>query len=302
MRCGLLRAANVCWRDTLGLIAERHSGKSRPHYFHECELSIFNRSCRPYNAKTLFSTTGTVITPITSHSEPLGNLIDGSYAYYALCQELSSSVLAGMCQINFNIGTSCVPGTVCANGLPCTIMGVCPVEPPVCFGAIPQTPPNLSAGTLTTTIGLTTSSAQTCKYDDSWATSYAAMTEFFDTTGGTTHTEPNAPSKDGSNAYYARCYDAALDRYAPVCSIPFDQGCSPTIGKVYSPGTTALAFLRTTDSRRVLRYAPAYPSGTQNVGAALSFGLNTTNNSTCKYADNNVLYESMTNCSPYQAG
>ena len=166
-----------------------------------------------------------------------------------------------MCQINFNIGTSCVPGTVCANGLPCTIMGVCPVEPPVCFGAIPQTPPNLSAGTLTTTIGLTTSSAQTCKYDDSWATSYAAMTEFFDTTGGTTHTEPNAPSKDGSNAYYARCYDAALDRYAPVCSIPFDQGCSSnTVGVtcLLAGGTTGTCISSPPpDSRRVLRYAPA---------------------------------------------
>ena len=55
-------------------------------------------SADPYIAMTPFTTTNT-----TSHSEPLNGLFAGSYAYYVLCQELSSGVLAGLCQINFDI-------------------------------------------------------------------------------------------------------------------------------------------------------------------------------------------------------
>ena len=72
---------------------------------------------------TLFSTTGTVITPITSHSEPLGNLIDGSYAYYALCQEtIIKACLPACARLTLILAPAVFRGTVCANGLPCTII------------------------------------------------------------------------------------------------------------------------------------------------------------------------------------
>ncbi len=69
---------------------------------------------------------------------------------------------------------------------------------------------NLSSGTTSTTLSLTTSETATCKYSASSGTTYADMTSSLDTTNGTTHTKSISGLTDGNSYnYYVRCEDAS---------------------------------------------------------------------------------------------
>ncbi|TSD02104.1 MAG: hypothetical protein Athens071425_123 [Parcubacteria group bacterium Athens0714_25] len=66
----------------------------------------------------------------------------------------------------------------------------------------------LSSGTTSTTLSLTTSETATCKYSNTPGTAYADMTELFTTEDGIIHTKDISNLSDGSSySYYVRCQD-----------------------------------------------------------------------------------------------
>lgn len=230
-------------------------------------------STDPYTAMTSFATTDT-----TSHSQPLSGLTDGSYAYYVLCQELSSSVLAGLCQINFDITTlSCIPGTICPNGAPCPASGICLATVPACAGAFPTG--SLPSGTTSTTIGLTTAQDAACSYSLIAIDPYASMTPF-GITGATSHSTTATGLLTGPNTYYAKCQDASSSAITNACAISFNVGivcidssmcpsgymciagtCQPPVCEnalptgALAPGTTSATISMTTDADANCRYS-----------------------------------------------
>ncbi|MCK9378622.1 MAG: fibronectin type III domain-containing protein [Candidatus Moranbacteria bacterium] len=66
----------------------------------------------------------------------------------------------------------------------------------------------LSSGTTSTTLSLTTSETAVCKYSNTPGTAYADMTELFTTEDGIIHTKDISNLSDGSSySYYVRCQD-----------------------------------------------------------------------------------------------
>ena len=69
---------------------------------------------------------------------------------------------------------------------------------------------NLSTGTTSTSISLTTNEAATCKYSTTAGTSYASMTNTFSTTGSISHSQLITGLSDGNTYnYYIRCTDSS---------------------------------------------------------------------------------------------
>ena len=67
---------------------------------------------------------------------------------------------------------------------------------------------NLSAGTTSTTIGLTTDEIATCKYSTTSSISYNSMANTFSTTGSTSHSQLITGLTDGNTYnYYVKCID-----------------------------------------------------------------------------------------------
>ncbi|MEK7493628.1 MAG: PKD domain-containing protein [Patescibacteria group bacterium] len=228
-----------------------------------------------YTAMTLFDTTGT-----TSHSESLSGLTDGSYAYYVLCQELSSSVLAGMCQINFNIATiSCIPGTICPNAAVCPASGICPTTVPACAGAFPTG--NLPFGTTSTTMGLTTAQPAACSYSLVAIDPYASMTPF-GTTGTTSHSTTATGLFTGPNTYYAKCQDASSGTITNACAISFNVGTTCTSSAMCPSGFMCIAG---TCQPPVCENAS--PTGALAPGiSSTTISLTTDTDANCRYSTN----------------
>jgi len=68
----------------------------------------------------------------------------------------------------------------------------------------------LSSGTTSASLAVATNKAATCKYSSTTGTSYAAMTNTFSTTGGTSHSTSVSGLSSGSTYhYYVRCQDNA---------------------------------------------------------------------------------------------
>ncbi|MCI5196213.1 MAG: hypothetical protein D3919_08280 [Candidatus Electrothrix sp. AW5] len=66
--------------------------------------------------------------------------------------------------------------------------------------------PSGTVSSSSVTLSLTTNVAATCKYTDSSAgMDYSNMKKFFDTTGGTKHSEPVTGLAEGEHTYYVRC-------------------------------------------------------------------------------------------------
>ncbi|MEK7635492.1 MAG: hypothetical protein AAB405_00135 [Patescibacteria group bacterium] len=89
----------------------------------------------------------------------------------------------------------------------------------------------LPPGTTSTTLSLITNEAATCKYNTSSGVAYASMAGTFDTTGGTSHSEPLSGLSDGNTyTYYVRCQDSIpnvnTDDYTISFSVasPFSTG------------------------------------------------------------------------------
>ena len=209
-QCAGATPSGTLWNVTaanLGLVTATDS---------QCRYSI--DSATAYTAMTPFATTNT-----TSHSQQLTGLVDGSYAYYVLCQELSSSVLANLCQIDFTIDTlMCIPGTICPNGAVCPASGVCPATVPACAGGFPVG--TLPFGTTTTDIGLTTAQDASCRYSLVAIDPYAMMAPFT-TTGTISHSTNVTGLFTGLNTYYAKCQDVTdPTKITNACSIVFKVG------------------------------------------------------------------------------
>ncbi|MBI5913620.1 PKD domain-containing protein [Candidatus Azambacteria bacterium] len=238
-----------------------------------CRYSI--DSAAPYTAMTPFATTNT-----TSHSEPLSGLSVGSYAYYVLCQELSSGVLAGLCQINFDItAISCIPGTICPNGAVCPASGICPATVPACAGAFPTG--ELPFGTTSTTMGLTTAQDAACSYSLVAIDSYASMTPF-STTGATSHSTNVSGLLIGTNTYYAKCQDTASGAITNACAISFGVGTACTSSAMCASG---LMCINGTCQPPVC--ANAAPTGALAPGTtSTTISLTTDADANCRYSTN----------------
>ena len=288
---GLICDANVCvlpqcagatpsgtlWNVTMANLGLTTSTDSN------CRYSI--DSATAYTAMMPFATTNT-----TSHSQQLTGLIDGSYAYYVLCQELSSSVLAGMCQIDFTIDTlMCIPGTICPNGAVCPASGVCPSTVPACAGASPTG--KLPFGTTSTTIGLATAQDAICSYSLIVTDPYATMAPFT-TTGTTSHSTNVTGLFTGANTYYAKCQDAAdPTKITNACSIVFGVGDDCTSNLQCFGG-----FQCVNGTCQPPVCGNALPTGALTPGTpSTTISMTTPADATCRYSINSAdLYSAMT--------
>ena len=107
--------------------------------------------------------------------------------------------------------------------------------PPVRSGGQPSG--TLPSGTTSTTLQLTTDEPATCRYSLTAGTAYAAMTNTFATTGGTSHATPVSGLTDGSTyTYYVRCIDAAGNANTTDGAISFSIATSSTAGLVAAYG------------------------------------------------------------------
>lgn len=229
----------------------------------------------PYTSMAPFSTTGT-----TSHSEPLSGLSVGSYAYYVLCQELSSSVLSGLCQIDFDIATiSCIPGTICPNGAMCPANGICPATVPSCAGAFPTG--ILPFGTTSATMGLTTAQDAMCSYSLIAIDPYASMAPFANT-NSTNHSTDVSGLLIGSNTYYAKCQDTASGAITNACAISFNIGTTCT-----SSATCAGGFMCIGGTCQPPVCSGATPTGALAPGTpSTTISLTTDADANCRYSAN----------------
>ncbi len=276
---------------------------------------------------TAFTATGGI-----AHSSFLSgsSLVLGNDTRYARCQATAApNIVAPVCQIPFSVSLcnsqfQCAAGSQCINGrceppecdgaIP---SGVLPSDTtqanlslttatgaisciPRCTGATPRTPPNLPAGTSSYAIGLTTTTSQLCNYDASSTASYANMT-YKDASAALSHSVV-VPTADGRNAYYAQCYDSALNRYSSLCSIPFDVGCSSSnIGATCTTAGGASGTCGTSATGAISciprctgatpRTPPNLPAGT----SSYAIGLTTTTSQLCNYdASSTASYANMT--------
>jgi hypothetical protein len=89
-----------------------------------------------------------------------------------------------------------------------TINGSGDTTPPLRTDGTPYV--SLRHGTTSSNLTLTTDESATCKYDTTIETPYASMSGTFDTTGGTSHSEPISGLVDDTTyTYYIRCQDSA---------------------------------------------------------------------------------------------
>ena len=278
-RCAGATPSGTLWNVTMANLGLTTSTDSNCRYSTD--------SAATYSAMAPFTTTDT-----TNHNELLSGLSVGSYAYYVLCQELSSSVLAGLCQIDFVIDTlMCVPGTICPNGAVCPASGICPATVPACAGAFPTG--SLPFGTTATDIGLTTKEDASCRYSLVAIDPYDVMTSFA-VTGTTSHSTNVTGLFTGANTYYAKCQDAAdPTKITNACSIAFSVGttcansamcpsgfmciggiCQPPVCEnasptgALAPGTPSTTISMTTPADATCRYST---NGGDTFGAMTPF-------------------------------
>ncbi len=203
-----------------------------------------------------FATTGN-----TAHSTPVSGLVNGTtYTYYVRCADTAANVNTTDFVITFSVATPTADTTppVRSNGQP--------------TGTLP-------AGTSTTTMGLTTGEAATCRYGLTAGTSYAAMTNTFATTGGTGHATPISGLVNGTAyTYYIRCVDLAGNANTTDFTITFTVATSGPSGLVAAYGfeeTTGLQVNDASGGGRNGTIAGATRTAAGRFGRALSFdGIN----------------------------
>ncbi len=98
------------------------------------------------------------------------------------------------------------------------------------------TPADFAAGA-TVTLSVDTDENATCKYTDSGAgMDYSLMKNFFDSTGGTTHTEPLPNLQDGTYTYWIRCQDEAGHANTSDFEVSFTVGAGTAAVHFHLPG------------------------------------------------------------------
>ncbi|MEK6840699.1 MAG: PGF-pre-PGF domain-containing protein [Nanoarchaeota archaeon] len=132
-----------------------------------------------------FSTTGS-----TSHSTTVSGLTNGStYNYYVRCNDTSGNFNTNDFTISFSVSAPDTTAPVRSNGQPTG---------------------NLTAGTTSTAVNLTTDETATCKYSTTSGVAYSSMTNTFSTTGSTSHSTTVSGLTNGSTYnYYVRCNDTS---------------------------------------------------------------------------------------------
>ena len=86
----------------------------------------------------------------------------------------------------------------------------------------------LAQGTTTSDLTLTTSESATCKYDTDMGILYDNMSGTFDTTGGTSHSEPLSGLTDATTySYYVRCVDGSANENITDYAISFAVSGTP---------------------------------------------------------------------------
>lgn len=136
------------------------------------------------------------------------------------------------------------------------------VQGPVISNA---TPADFATGA-TVTLSVDTDGNATCKYTDSGAgMDYSLMKNFFDSTGGTTHTEPLANLQDGTYIYWVRCQDAAGHANTSDFEVSFTVGAtadfSGNVGGFFAAPAYAADTLTTTTTTPA---QPGFSSSTDN--------------------------------------
>jgi esterase/lipase superfamily enzyme len=104
----------------------------------------------------------------------------------------------------------------------------------------------LVAGTNQTTLSMMTDESATCRYATGSGMAYAAMTETFGITGGTTHSTQVAGLQDGSSyTYYVRCQDRTgnvnPDDYPITFSVPTSSGTGGMFSSSFNGFENSLA-------------------------------------------------------------
>ena len=126
----------------------------------------------------------------------------------------------------------------------------------------------LSLGTTSATLSLTTNEAATCRYDTSSGTAYASMATTFITTGSTAHSSGVTGLANGNTySYYMKCQDTIGNANATdllvefsVASAPGSEDTSPPVRSNASPegiliaGTDSVTLSLTTDEAATCKY------------------------------------------------
>jgi len=98
------------------------------------------------------------------------------------------------------------------------------------YAGVDTTPPTLSngapsgiltAGTISTTVSLTTNEAATCKYSTTAGIDYGSIVNTFSTTGATIHSSAISVSDGNNYSYYVRCQDLFSNANTVDYSISF---------------------------------------------------------------------------------
>jgi hypothetical protein len=208
-----------------------------------------------------FTETGEV-----DHLTSVSSLSNGqTYHYYVRCQDGSIGHNANTddYQITFSVAAgSDTIAPVRSDGLPTG---------------------ELTVGTASTTLSLSTNENATCKYGTTGGTAYNSIANTFSTTGSTTHSASISGLSNGQTYhYYVRCRDVATspntnaDDYVITFSIGADVIVSDNTPPLRSGGT---------------------PSGSLDSGTTQTdIALTTSEDATCKYSTTSgVAYASMTN-------
>ena len=153
-----------------------------------------------------FATTGG-----TAQSTAVSGLSNGnSYTYYVRCSDAAANANPDDFAIAFSVANPPPPDTT----------------PPTRSNGQPSG--TLPAGTMQTTLSLSTNESATCRYATSAGVVYASMTNTFTTTGGTAQsTAVSGLSNGNSYTYYVRCIDAATNVNPDDFAIAFSVANPP---------------------------------------------------------------------------
>ncbi len=143
-----------------------------------------------------------------------------------------------------------------------TPVGSAPTDttPPVRSNGQPSSA--LPAGTTQTTLSVTTNETATCRYSTTAGLAYAAMTNTFSVTNGTSHSTPvTGLTNGGSYTFYVRCQDAAANANPDDVAIAFSV--SQPGGDTVPP---VVALTAPADSSSLTGTVQVTANATDNVG------------------------------------
>ncbi len=216
-----------------------------------------------------------------------GNIcLDG--ACYPECQGDLNCATGQSCVQTCNTVYDCPSASYICDGV-CTL---CPPGDPSCTPAVPlcagaQPTGNLPYGTSTTTISTQTTQDATCRYSTIEDIPFSAMTETFDITGSTAHSEDvfGLMPLSSINRYFVECQtasgitpacriefgvgapcsedsqcDGGLSCINGYCQLPYCAGAQPPPGTSLPSNTASVDIGLNTDNAAVCRYSQTLPS------------------------------------------